>query len=342
MVTPSLVSQTPLVPQAPTVQDQPSRLSQRAPSPSTNFANQQMSQQGMPDLASPYVPNMQPVNHVRLGPHMNDLPNRTIPTALGPLNPGAKSISQTSSNVPNTMAIAQSSPPGTATVAAVHTQAPTQNQTSGQPPARPSAPDVVNGQQFTLQPLQKQTFLQAYKTWTSRQTTLKDGRLLHWENRRIDLYALHCEVIKLGGAQRVRVGTMLTVQVYYDNTNLTFSPQATAADQWPYIGAKLGFVNFPGTDTEPAMAGPDVAQHIQHVYKEFLAAFDSTYITSTLSRQRKERSGEQGVHAQAPETGNAPATSNQNIGTLSNLPQLSIGKHLTCFPLDHPLSLFFL
>jgi len=47
---------------------------------------------------------------------------------------------------------------------------------------------------------------------------------------------------------------------------------------WCIIGGRLGFVQFPGTATEPAKAGPGVAQSLQHIYKEFIAPFEVWYL----------------------------------------------------------------
>ncbi|THH26990.1 hypothetical protein EUX98_g7197 [Antrodiella citrinella] len=261
LVAPSPIQQPQQVSPSLSMQ-QPNWLPQSGPSPPNNFPNPQMNQQGMTSR-SPQAPNMQPANSGqstpalnRGMPNMNGLPNRSMTTPLQMLNPGAQNPPQTSPNMANMMAN-QQFVPGTATAAAAQ-------QVQNQQPGQPQPSDVMNAQRGpTIQPLPKSTFLQAFRTWTTKQGIPKDERLLSWENRQIDLYALHCEVIKLGGAQR-----------------------ATTSDQWPYIGAKLGFVNFPGTDTEPARAGPGVAQHLQHVYKEFLAAFDSMYIGSMIARQR--------------------------------------------------------
>lgn len=43
-------------------------------------------------------------------------------------------------------------------------------------------------------------------------------------------------------------------------------------------------VNFPG---EPPRSGPVAAMHIQNVYKEYLLAFDTVYITSVVDSRRK-------------------------------------------------------
>ena len=47
---------------------------------------------------------------------------------------------------------------------------------------------------------------------------------------------------------------------------------------WCIIGGRLGFVQFPGTATEPAKAGPGVGQSLQHIYKEFIAPFEIWYL----------------------------------------------------------------
>ncbi|OBZ72332.1 hypothetical protein A0H81_07506 [Grifola frondosa] len=88
--------------------------------------------------------------------------------------------------------------------------------------------------------------------------------MLQFESRQISLHMLHAEVLNVGGAAR-----------------------ATQADQWPIIGANLGFVQFPGSETEPAKCGPGVAQHLQHVYREFLMMFDNAYIMSINKRRHQ-------------------------------------------------------
>jgi hypothetical protein len=49
----------------------------------------------------------------------------------------------------------------------------------------------------------------------------------------------------------------------------------------------MGFVQFPGTESEPAKSGPGVAQHLAHVYKEYLSSFDYVYIQSVIESKRK-------------------------------------------------------
>lgn len=56
---------------------------------------------------------------------------------------------------------------------------------------------------------------------------------------------------------------------------------------WDVIGGRMGFVQFSGTETEPAKSGPGVAQQLAHIYKELLAAFDHYYITTVVEARMK-------------------------------------------------------
>lgn len=51
----------------------------------------------------------------------------------------------------------------------------------------------------------------------------------------------------------------------------------------------MGFISFPGTDTEPAKAGPGTAQRLAVVYKDYLSQFDSVYINSVFETRRKQQ-----------------------------------------------------
>ncbi|KAJ3768648.1 ARID DNA-binding domain-containing protein, partial [Lentinula raphanica] len=108
-----------------------------------------------------------------------------------------------------------------------------------------------------IPPLDKQRFDATYKQWCQSKHILHDPRILTFENRPIDLYLLHCLVIREGGTANV-----------------------TRNDLWPIIGGQLGIINFPG---EPPRSGPNATMHIQNVYKEYLMAFDSVYTTSVMN-----------------------------------------------------------
>ena len=62
---------------------------------------------------------------------------------------------------------------------------------------------------------------------------------------------------------------------------------------WDVIGGRMGFVQFSGTETEPAKSGPGVAQQLARIYKELLAAFDHYYISTVVEARLK-------AQAQAP------------------------------------------
>jgi hypothetical protein len=49
----------------------------------------------------------------------------------------------------------------------------------------------------------------------------------------------------------------------------------------------MGFVQFPGSESEPATSGPGVAQKLAHVYKEYLAGFEETYVKLFAEPKRK-------------------------------------------------------
>lgn len=74
-------------------------------------------------------------------------------------------------------------------------------------------------------------------------------------------------------------------------------------DLWPVVGAKLGFTQFPGSDTEPARSGPGVAQHLENIYRRYLLQFDMMFVSSILK-----------MKPQANNTGNAGQPGPSNVG----------------------------
>jgi hypothetical protein len=57
---------------------------------------------------------------------------------------------------------------------------------------------------------------------------------------------------------------------------------------WCIIGGRLGFVQFPGTSTEPAKCGPVIAQSLQHLYKEFIVPFELWYMQESRNKQHQK------------------------------------------------------
>ena len=68
---------------------------------------------------------------------------------------------------------------------------------------------------------------------------------------------------------------------------LTLLSQVDQKDLWPVIGAKLGFDQFPGNGNEPGKAGPALAAHLEHIYKEFLLDFDTQYLRQLFHHRRQ-------------------------------------------------------
>jgi len=106
-------------------------------------------------------------------------------------------------------------------------------------------------------------FDHAYRQFCIKNNLTLDPNMLQLEGRQIDLHSLHTEVTRAGGPSEV-----------------------TEWDLWPAIGGKLGFVLFPGSDTEPARSSPVVAEHIMNVYWLYLAAFNQAYIQSIMAHKK--------------------------------------------------------
>jgi hypothetical protein len=144
-------------------------------------------------------------------------------------------------------------------------------------------PTTPNLAQFTLPPpLDKAKFQESYTAFCSDRSIAYDERVMSVDNRPIDLHALHHYVLSEGGSAMV-----------------------TQRDLWTVIGARMGFVQFPGTDTEPDKSGPSVALQLQHLYEEYLAQFDQIYVHSALRRE-----GFPGANSAATSQVNNPAAGN--------------------------------
>ncbi|KAF7362459.1 ARID domain-containing protein [Mycena venus] len=131
-----------------------------------------------------------------------------------------------------------------------------------------SAPGVLQPNQTDLEgqpipPLEKDRFETVYKNFCTQRNLVHSPRLMTLEARPVNLYDLHTQVMFEGGATKV-----------------------ASKDLWPVIGARMGFVQFPPFRTEPAKSGPGVAQHLAHVYKEYLAAFDNVYVSAMKSMRQ--------------------------------------------------------
>ncbi|RDB30960.1 hypothetical protein Hypma_000130 [Hypsizygus marmoreus] len=113
-------------------------------------------------------------------------------------------------------------------------------------------------------PLDKATFESTYKNFCASKGVKHEMRLLSVEGRNIDLHALHTQVMQEGGLSKVH-----------------------GKELWSIIGGRMGFVNFPATDAEPAKSGPGVAQRLAQVYQEYVYPFDQVYLNSVTNSRIK-------------------------------------------------------
>ncbi len=65
--------------------------------------------------------------------------------------------------------------------------------------------------------------------------------------------------------------------------------QVAQKDLWAAIAARLGYVQFPGSRTEPAKSGPGTAHQLEQIYKDHLARFDTVYVSSFLDSRHEQQ-----------------------------------------------------
>ena len=66
----------------------------------------------------------------------------------------------------------------------------------------------------------------------------------------------------------------------------------TSHDEWPVIGAALGFPPVGGDPGRPPRCGPVIAQRLQQLYNDVLRHFDQVYINSIVARLRNSQAAE--------------------------------------------------
>ncbi|KAF5382094.1 hypothetical protein D9615_004211 [Tricholomella constricta] len=170
------------------------------------------------------------------------------------------------------------------------------NNNNGNPSSSPSMgpPGVQTTPSGNMQlppPLEKNRFESAYKSYSATKGVKLEPRLMNVDGREIDLYLLHTHVMQEGGWSKVH------------NMEL-----------WNVIGGRMGFVQFPGTDSEPAKSGPGVAQRLAQVYQEYLSGFDQVYINSVIESRRQ-------MQAAAAVQAQAAAAAGGNGGPSQTQPQ---------------------
>ncbi|KAJ7323670.1 hypothetical protein DFH08DRAFT_969216 [Mycena albidolilacea] len=98
-----------------------------------------------------------------------------------------------------------------------------------------------------------------YKNFCTQRSLVHNPRMMSIETQPLDLYDLHTQVMLEGGAANI-----------------------ASRDLWSVISGRIGFAQFPASDTEPAKSGPGVAQHLAHAYKEYLAVFENVYFSTIM------------------------------------------------------------
>ncbi|KAH9848159.1 hypothetical protein C2E23DRAFT_889397 [Lenzites betulinus] len=119
---------------------------------------------------------------------------------------------------------------------------------------------------YTFNPMDKESFEVYLKKWLEPHP--QDPSLLVYEGRPIDLYKLHCEVIRAGGVRQI-----------------------VDKDQWPIIAARVAFGDTLGAEAQYARADTAFVQRVYNVYQVFLRSFDERYHISTLHAFHNQNSG---------------------------------------------------
>ncbi|KAJ7448011.1 hypothetical protein FB451DRAFT_767888 [Mycena latifolia] len=134
-----------------------------------------------------------------------------------------------------------------------------------QPAPSGSQPFNLDGKQHApIPPLDKDRFKTVYENFCTQRNLVPDPRMMSLEARSIDLYELHVQVMFEGGGRNL-----------------------FEKDRWAVIGGRMGFVSFPASDTEPAKSDLEAAQHLAHVYNEYIAAFDNVYVNTVMESRRR-------------------------------------------------------
>ncbi|CAL1715991.1 unnamed protein product [Somion occarium] len=140
---------------------------------------------------------------------------------------------------------------------------------SGQPQAtHPNTQGIPPRANFP--PLFANSFSAAYRAYLSKINRSLDDKLPSIDGRPVDLYKLHVEMIKAGGPH------------YFVET---FGRPVD--DCWAILAAKLGCVQIPEYENEPARSGPAHAKALERVYKDYLFSFDVGYIRVVLEKRQR-------------------------------------------------------
>ena len=130
-------------------------------------------------------------------------------------------------------------------------------------------------------PMEMSSFERSFKTFCVSEKLNIDLQQLQIDNKPINLYQLHRNVMLEFGFAMVIDSTLIV------SLQLIALTQVEQKKLWDVIGARMGFVQISGTGTEPAKSGPDIARHLANIYKEYLFIFEQRCVAqATLSKPK--------------------------------------------------------
>ncbi|EPT00735.1 hypothetical protein FOMPIDRAFT_1122160 [Fomitopsis schrenkii] len=121
-------------------------------------------------------------------------------------------------------------------------------------------------QRFTYPTMTAAGFVAIYPKFCKAHGIVVDRHALAFDGLPVRLHILHTHVLRCGGVHRV-----------------------TQRSLWSVIGAALNFVKHAATATLPARSGRDVAEHLQKIYRAYLAKFDSWFVSWVRTKQSQLR-----------------------------------------------------
>ncbi|KAK7691135.1 hypothetical protein QCA50_006238 [Cerrena zonata] len=175
-------------------------------------------------------------------------------------------------------------PPRTVTTPINAPRPPMQNGVQGTSAiANMNGPNIINVQQLpnnssppyrAIPVMPAAAFYAAHNNFLDRQGYSAEKRQPSIQGTPVELYRLHCEIMKIGGPQ-----------------NLIAAYNRTMDDIFAIIGGRIGFLQIQADAKEPPKSTVAVSQTLQQIYKNYLANFDLAYVKSKMGNQGGGQSG---------------------------------------------------
>ena len=158
------------------------------------------------------------------------------------------------------------------------------NVAGSQPPQTLQAVHLSGNQNNNIPPpMEMSSFERSFKTFCISKKLNIDLQQLQIDNKPIDLYQLHRNVMLEFGFAMVIDSTLV---VWLQLIDLM---QVEQKKLWDVIGGRMGFVQVSRAGTEPAKSGPDIAHRLANTYKEYLFIFERYYIAWAINTRLKGR-----------------------------------------------------